>query len=102
MILRFSTLLLASFSAGALLISCSQDDSTGASASSDVSGELSADAYPLTTCVVSGEPLGSMGDPYVHVHEGTTVKFCCAACLDSFNENPALYLEKIAEAKSGS
>jgi len=26
--------------------------------------------YPLTTCIVSGEKLGGMGDPYVFVHEG--------------------------------
>ncbi|HUF63653.1 MAG TPA: hypothetical protein VMN36_16370, partial [Verrucomicrobiales bacterium] len=95
---RFSALLLASLFAGALLMSCSQDESTGGSASSDAPGEPVAGAYPLTTCVVSGEPLGSMGEPYVHVHEGTTVKFCCAGCLDTFNENPAVYLAKLTEA----
>ena len=28
-------------------------------------------AYPLDVCVVSGEELGSMGDPISFVHEGT-------------------------------
>lgn len=59
------------------------------------------DSYPLDTCVVSGEKLGEMGEPYVHVHEGTTVKFCCKACLKDFNEDPAKYIAMIkgAEAK---
>lgn len=58
----------------------------------------STDAYPLTTCVVTGEPLGSMGEPVVIKHEGKTVKFCCSGCEDDFNENPAKYLAMISEA----
>ena len=58
------------------------------------------DGYPLTTCVVSGEKLGSMGEPYVHVHEGTTVKFCCKSCLKDFNEDPEKYIAMIKEAKA--
>ena len=57
------------------------------------------DSYPLTTCVVSSEKLGGMGEPYLHVHEGTTVKFCCKACLKDFNEDPAKYIAMIKAAE---
>lgn len=57
-----------------------------------------ADNYPLTTCVVSGETLGEMGEPHVIVHEGTTVKFCCKACLKDFNEDPEKYTAMVKEA----
>ncbi|MDE0834963.1 MAG: hypothetical protein OSA84_01265 [Akkermansiaceae bacterium] len=66
----------------------------------DVPAE-SADAYPLKTCVVSGEEFGGMGDPYIFAHEGTTVKFCCKACLKDFDKDPEKYIAmiKAAEAK---
>lgn len=57
-----------------------------------------ADAYPLKTCVVSGEALGSMGDAVSVVHEGTTVKFCCKGCIKKFNKDPAAYTAKVKEA----
>jgi len=60
----------------------------------------STDTYPLTTCVVSGEKLGGMGEPHVIVHEGTTVKFCCKSCLKDFNEDPAKYIAMIKEAET--
>ncbi len=37
-------------------------------------------------------------DPYVYVHEGTTVKFCCEGCLDEFKEDPAKFLAKLKAA----
>ena len=55
------------------------------------------DDYPLKVCVVSGEELGGMGEPYVHQHEGTTVKFCCKPCLKKFNEDPESYLAKLEQ-----
>ena len=51
--------------------------------------------YPLTTCVVSGEELGSMGEPIVYDHEGTTVKFCCKNCIPKFEKDPETYLAKL-------
>ena len=51
--------------------------------------------YPLTTCVVSGEELGSMGAPVVYDHEGTTVKFCCKSCIPKFEKDPTTYLAKL-------
>jgi len=53
------------------------------------------DNYPIKTCIVSGEALGSMGEPFKYVHEGTTVKFCCEGCLDEFKENPTKFLAKL-------
>ncbi len=55
--------------------------------------------YPLKTCVVSGEKLGEMGDPYVFVYQGREIKFCCKGCLKDFNKEPAKYIQKIEEAE---
>ncbi len=56
----------------------------------------SAGNYPLTTCVVSGEKLGEMGEPYVFTYKGTEVKLCCDQCKPKFDKNPAKYMEKLA------
>lgn len=56
------------------------------------------DSYPLTTCLVSGEPLDSMGGPVSIEHEGTTVKFCCESCIDEFKETPEQFLPKLTQA----
>ena len=63
---------------------------------------LAADApkpYPLKTCIISGEKLGSMGKPAVLVVEGQEVQFCCKNCIKDFNKDPKKYLKEIA-AKS--
>ena len=52
--------------------------------------------YPIKTCVVSGEELGSMGDPIVLVHEGTTVKLCCEGCKEDFEADPDKFLKIVA------
>lgn len=57
-----------------------------------------AGAYPLDTCVVSGEKLGSMGKPYRLLHEGKEVQFCCKNCLPKFKKDPAKYIKKIDDA----
>jgi YHS domain-containing protein len=61
-------------------------------------GERVGDAYPLTTCPVSGDALGSMGDPIVYVHEGREIRFCCAGCVDPFKADSAKYIEQIDAA----
>ncbi len=61
---------------------------------------FAADKYPLETCVVSGEKLGSMGKPYVHKHEGREVQFCCKGCIKTFDKDPAKYLSKIDAAQA--
>jgi YHS domain-containing protein len=75
-------------------ISCNkQEDSTAASAA-----ESSAKPYPLDTCLVSGEKLGSMGDPIVINHEGQEIKFCCDTCVPQFKKDPEKYLSKLDQA----
>jgi hypothetical protein len=56
--------------------------------------------YPLTTCIVAGEPLGGMGEPVVQVHNGQEVKFCCKSCIRDFKADPATYLAKLEQAKA--
>lgn len=63
-------------------------------------------AYPLKTCLVSDESLGSMGDaiPYVHRVAGKpdrVVFFCCEGCTDDFKADPAKYLKKLDDAQKG-
>ena len=60
--------------------------------------EAKAKPYPLTTCVVSNEKLGEMGDPYVFDHNGNQVKLCCKKCLKKFDADPEKYMKKIDEA----
>jgi YHS domain-containing protein len=56
-----------------------------------------AKAYPLTTCIVTGEKLDA--DPgmksYSFVHEGQEIKLCCKGCLKDFKKEPAKYLKKL-------
>jgi hypothetical protein len=55
--------------------------------------------YPVMTCVVSGEPLKSMGDPIAIEYQGREVQFCCEECVDEFLANPGPALAKIDAAK---
>lgn len=66
-------------------------------------GALSAtetSAYPLTTCVVSGEKLGTMGKPYTLTAEGTEVQLCCQGCQAQFDKDPEKFLSKVREASA--
>ncbi|MCB2141338.1 hypothetical protein KQH29_00180 [bacterium] len=53
------------------------------------------DPYPLATCPVSGEKLGTMGDAVVKVYDGREVRFCCAGCPDKFEAKAEDYWKKI-------
>jgi YHS domain-containing protein len=53
------------------------------------------DTYPLTTCIVSGEDLNSMGRPYVFTHEGREIRLCCNSCREDFDKDPEKYLSKL-------
>jgi hypothetical protein len=55
-------------------------------------------SYPLKTCAVSGEALGSMGDPIDHVVEGRLVRLCCKGCVKGVSENPAAAIARIDAA----
>ena len=74
---------------GLLLTSCNKDKQASTPA---------VDVYPLKVCVVSGEPLGSMGEPAAITYEGQTVKFCCGGCEEDFRKDPATYVAKITAA----
>ncbi|MES2706218.1 MAG: hypothetical protein V4726_06385 [Verrucomicrobiota bacterium] len=51
--------------------------------------------YPLDTCIVADEKLGSMGKPYVFTHDGQEIKLCCKGCKGKFEKDPATYLKKL-------
>lgn len=52
-------------------------------------------AYPLKTCLVTGNELGSMGKPITKVYNGQEIKLCCKPCIKKFEANPAKYLSKL-------
>ena len=60
-------------------------------------------SYPLKTCLVSDEGLGSMGEAVAYVHKqpgkaDRVVFFCCEGCIDDFKADPAKYLKKVDDA----
>lgn len=65
-------------------------------AMSSCTATSAAKPYPLNTCIVSGNKLGSMGTPVTKVHQGQEVKFCCEPCVDEFNNNPAKYMTQLS------
>ena len=94
------------------LTACTKDDPTptapaGQAATSDGKPPAAAapkpgpaaQPYPLKVCVVSGEALDSMGNPYVFIQDGQEVKLCCDGCLKDFKKEPAKFLKKLADAR---
>ena len=64
------------------------------------------ETYPLKTCLVSDEDLGSMGEatPYVFHQAGKpdrVIFVCCEGCIDDFKQDPAKYLKKVDAAAAG-
>lgn len=55
--------------------------------------------YKLETCIVSGEKLGEMGEPFVFVHEGQEIKLCCKSCKKKFDKDSAKFLKNLTESK---
>ncbi len=55
--------------------------------------------YTLKTCVISGEKLGGMGEPYVYKYQDREIKFCCKGCLKEFNKDPDKYVKAIQDAE---
>ncbi len=62
-------------------------------------GKETVKPYKPDTCIVSGEKLGEMGDPFVFTHEGQEIKLCCKSCKKKFDKDPAAYLKKLDEKK---
>ena len=59
--------------------------------------EVSSDAVVNTVCPVMGQPV-SKDTPYTIVYAGKKIGFCCAACLESFKQNPEEYIDKLEDA----
>ena len=66
---------------------------------SGIASAAEAPVYPLKTCVVSGEKLGTMGKPAVLNYEGREVQFCCKACIKDFNKDPKKFIALLDAAK---
>ena len=92
--MKFTTITIFATAITFSLAACGEKATTDTATAQPASTE-----YPLTTCVVSGEKLGGMGKPHVIVHEGVTVKLCCADCVDEFNKDAAQYVAKVKAAK---
>ncbi len=58
--------------------------------------------YPLKTCVVSDEAIGTdpSMEPYDYLYGTRLVRLCCKSCVRSFEKDPAANLKKIAAATS--
>lgn len=57
-------------------------------------------SYPLTTCVVSDEALGSMGDPVELLYGTQLVRLCCKGCARGFQRDPAAFAAKVVAARA--
>jgi len=55
-------------------------------------------SYPLTTCLVSGEPIE--GDGVDHLYGTQLTRFCCEKCVKAFDKEPAKYLAKLDAKKA--
>src|SRR5215469_14193910 len=75
-------------------------NSAPSNGTNSAAGASSPKPYPLTTCVVDGMDLHSMGGPYVFVYQGQEVKMCCANCKPAFLSNPGPYMKKIQDAEA--
>ena len=73
-------------------------DANSTGTDSNQTSSLEAD-YPLDFCVVSGNDFGEDPNmiPYLHVHNGTPIKFCCKPCLPRFEKDPERYLAFMKE-----
>jgi len=80
--------------AGALMLTGCQDKPAAGGGTAGAAGATK--AYPLDVCIVSGEKLGSMGEPVVLQHAGQEIKLCCKSCKPDFEKEPAKFLGKLA------
>lgn len=51
--------------------------------------------YSLGVCPVSGEKLGSMGDPVVKLYRDREIRFCCGGCIQAFENDLDGHFKKI-------
>ena len=76
------------------LMGYAQHDHTSHSVSAEHE-KMKGDPYTLSTCPVSGQKLGSMGDPITVMYENRQIILCCAGCQAKFEKEPQTYLEKV-------
>lgn len=80
-----------------------KDQGAGQTASSEKPAGLSAEDRALAqkqgTCPVTGQPLGSMGEPVKVVVKGQTVFLCCSHCEAAIKKDPDKYLAKLSTAE---
>lgn len=73
-----------------------QDDKAAVADADVIAAQLP--SYPLETCAVSGEGLGSMGEPIDMVVEGKLVRLCCKGCVKGVKKDPAAAIAKVDAA----
>jgi len=61
-------------------------------------------SYALKTCIVSDEPLDSMGGAVAYTHSQSgkpdrVIWVCCEGCIDDFKKEPEKYLPKLDQAE---
>ena len=76
-------------------VSCNKETAEVDTAAPTAEETAAAKPYTLDVCIVSGEKLGSMGEPITIVHEGQEIKFCCDSCPPKFKKDPAKFLGKL-------
>jgi hypothetical protein len=58
-----------------------------------LAASFAGDAYPLKTCVVSGDVYGGdLGPPVKITYKGREVILCCDSCVKKFNRDPEKYM----------
>lgn len=57
--------------------------------------KFAGDPYPLATCAVSGQALGSMGEAVIENVDGREVRLCCGGCTGKLKADPKKYLAKV-------
>ncbi len=67
----------------------------GFGSSVEADDAIKGDPYPLNVCAVSGEELGSMGEPIAFNHQGRDIKFCCSGCEPRFKGEPTKFIAEI-------
>ncbi len=59
---------------------------------------LEPEVYPLTHCLITGAPLGSMGEVVQLDLHGLSVQLCCAHCDEEAREREDLFRKTITKA----
>lgn len=85
-----------------IVIGCGSDQTASDTAPAQRSSQTAqVKPYPVDWCIVTGEKLGSMGDPITKNYQGQEVKFCCKYCIPEFEKTPATFLAMIDSAATG-